>query len=240
MRTCVIAPCTAQKRGEAPNPALAADLADPARRIVAEERLAAFACPAMYMYAGAHHRLVMTGLHAVWDRWGRETLDLAILSGGFGLLSAGEVIFPYDVSLDEFDGQDFYDWVSRLRIAEQAAALVQRYDLVFYLLHGRYLEALSLPLGGCSSVQQIVFTGEEDLPRVPDGPEFQPIVAHGGKAAQRWHVKAPQVRGFLFERLCMQVALHGPDVLEWLAERPQETEQLFYKRARWRPQYPLW
>jgi hypothetical protein len=240
MRTCVIVPCTAEKRGDVPDPALAIDLADPVRRVVAEERLAAYACPAMYMYAGAHHSLVMSGLDAVWERWGRETLDLAILSAGYGLLPANEVIIPYDVSLNEFEGPELDDWLARLRVSERAAELVREYDLAFYLLHGRYLDALGLPLSECQSVQQTVLTAQEDLARVPDSPEFQPIVAHGGRAAQRWHVKAPQVRGFLFQRLCMQVAQHGPEVLEWLSERPQETEKLFYKRAPWRPQYPLW
>jgi hypothetical protein len=232
MHTLVISPCSAKKRGDVPDPARAVDLADPERRRLAEARLAAFACPAIEMYTGTHHRLVVAGVRAVWERWGRQVLDIAILSGGYGLLPADQVIIPYDVAFDEFEDAGFAEWVARLEIPQRAAALVQDYDLVFYLLSGRYLAALDLPLDVPSSVQQI--------DQVPQTANIHPILAADGMAARRWHVKAPHVRGFLFGRLCDQVVRHGPAVLEWLRDRPQDTEQLFYKRARWRPQLALW
>ena len=240
MRTLVISPCSANKRGDVPDPALAADLAEPERRQLAEERLAAFACPAIEMYTGTHHQLVVAGVRAVWERWGRNVLDLTILSGGYGLLPADQVIIPYDVTFDQFEDAEYAAWVARLEIPERAAALVQQYDLVFYLLSGRYLAALDLPLHVPDSVQQIVLTSQESLDQVPPAANLHPVVAAEGVAARRWHVKAPHVRGFLFGRLCSQVVRHGPAVLEWLRDCPQETELLFYKRARWRPQLTLW
>ncbi|MGD9048508.1 MAG: hypothetical protein PVF77_10665 [Anaerolineae bacterium] len=240
MRTLVIAPCSAKKRGDAPNPATAADLADPERRRQAEARLADLASPALEIYTGTHHLLVMEGVQAVWQRWGRETLDLAILSGGYGLLRADDRVIPYNVTFDQFDEQALADWAGRLRIPEQAASLAGRYDLAFYLLSGRYLAVLDLPLDVPASVQQIVLTGQDSLALVPAAPNIHPFVASGTVAARRWHVKAPHVRGFLFRRLCNQIAYHGPVVLEWLSQHPEDTELLFYKRARWRPQMPLW
>jgi hypothetical protein len=179
-------------------------------------------------------------VRAVWARWGSEVLDVAILSGGYGLLRAGDVIIPYDVTFDQFEGSAFADWVAHLQIPERAAALVREYDLVFHLLSGRYLSALSLPLDVPGSVQQIVLTGQDSLTLVPPMPNLHPTVAGGAAAARRWHVKAPHVRGFLFGRLCGQVVQHGPAVLEWLYRQPRDTEKLFYKRARWRPQWKLW
>ena len=86
----------------------------------------------------------------------------------------------------------------------------------------------------------IVLTDQESLDQVPQTANLHPILAAGGAAARRWHVKAPHVRGFLFGRLCDQVVRHGPAVLAWLRRNPRDTEQLFYKRARWRPQLALW
>ncbi len=240
MRTLVIAPCSAKKRGDVAHPATAATLADPERRRRAETRLAEFACPAMDMYTGTHHRLVMEGVRAVWQHLGRDALDLAILSGGYGLLPADEVIIPYDVSLDQFNEAELARWVARLQIPAQAAALVRAYDLVFYLLSGRYLAVLGLPLDVPGSVQQIFLTGEDSLYLVPTAPNLHAIVAAEAVAARRWHVKAPHVRGFLFQRLCKQIVQHGSVVLEWLYHRPLDVETLFYKRARWRPQWTLW
>jgi hypothetical protein len=240
MRTLVITPCSAKKRGSPPDLARAADLADPDRRQELEIRLAAHASPAMHMYAGTHHQLVLEGLQAVWDRWGRGVLELVILSGGYGILRADEEIIPYDVSLSEFEETELADWIGRLGVHGKAAHLVRDYDLVFYLLSGRYLSSLGLPLDVPETIQQIVLTTQEDVALVPAVPSLHPLVADGPVAARRWHVKAPHVRGFLFGRLCGQISQFGPAVLEWLYRYPGHTERLFYKRAQWRPQFPLW
>lgn len=240
MRTLVITPCSAKKRGDVSEPATAADLADPEQRSQAEERLAAFAYPAAEMYTGTHHRLVMEGVQAVWQHWGREILNVAILSGGYGLLPADQRIIPYDVTFDQFEGDELGEWVEQLQVPARAAALVRQYDLVFYLLSESYLAVLDLPLDVPDSVQQIVLTGQDSLELVPAAPNLSPIVASEAVAARRWHVKAPHVRGFLFGRLCGQVVQHGPIVLEWLVHHPEDTELLFYKRSPWRPQPSLW
>lgn len=240
MRTLVITPCSAKKRAQVQNPARAVDLATPAGRQQSEARLVAHALPAADMYTGTHHRLVMEGVQAVWEAYGMQVLDLCILSGGYGLLHAEETIIPYDISLDEFDEAGLTGWVAQLGIPERAATVVAEYDLVFYLLDGRYLAALHLPLEGTDTAQQIVLTDEESLALVPHKPNHKAIVAAGSTAARRWHVKAPHVRGFLFKRMCHQIVQHGPELLEWLLLRPGDTEKLFYKRARWRPQLALW
>jgi hypothetical protein len=239
MRTLVISPGTAEKRDQVPDPALAAELADPGSRRKAEERLAAFACPAMAMYTGSHHRMVMDGLWSVWERWGRGLLDLAILSAGYGLIPAEEMIVPYEAA---FAGElpILREWSARQGIGERAAALVRSYDLTLFLLSGPALAALRLPLDVPASAQQIVLTDAASLASVPAAPNLHAIVAAQERAARRWHVKAPQVCGFLFRRLCEQIVRHGPAVLEWLHDQPQDLDRLFYKRARWRPQLRLW
>lgn len=240
MRTLVVTPCSAEKRFDAAQPATAADLADPGRRQQAEARLAALAWPAAEMYTSKHHRLVMDGLQAVWETWGRQTIELSILSAGYGLLDPEAQIIPYDVSFHEFDQETLSRQVARLQLRDRAAELIRGFDLVFYLLGGRYLEVLGLPLDVPDQIQQIVLTDRESLDLLPAVPGLYPFVAAGSEAAQRWHVRAAHVRGFLFGRLCGQVAHHGPVVLEWLYQRPQDIELLFYKQTRWRPQWSLW
>lgn len=240
MRTLVITPCSAKKRFDTAQPATAADLADPERRRQAEARLTAFACPAAEMYTGSHHRLVMSSLQDVWATWGRETIDLSILSAGYGLLDSDEEIIPYDVTFNQFDHETLARQVAALQLPERATERVRGFDLVFYLLGGRYLEVLGLPLDVPDEIQQIVLTDRESLDLLPAVPNLHPFVAAGNEAARRWHVKAPQVCGFLFGRLCWQIAHHGLVVLEWLHYRPQDTELLFYKQTRWRPQRSLW
>jgi hypothetical protein len=182
----------------------------------------------------------MEGMQSVWQRCGRQVLDVAVLSGGYGLLQPDEMIAPYDLSLDELDSRALADLMAYLKIPERTASLVREYDLVFYLLSGRYLSMLGLPLDVPESVQQIVLTAQDSLGQVPALSNLHAFVADGPLAAMRWHVKAPYVRGHLFGRLCKQVVRHGPAVLEWLYLQPSDTDPLFYKRARWRPQWDLW
>jgi hypothetical protein len=240
IRTLVLTPCSAKKKSQVPEPALATDLGDAERREQVKKRLAEHSLPAAEMYTGKHHRLVMKGVRAVWQQWGHSVLDLAILSGGYGVLRADERIIPYDVTFDQFADEALSDWGAMLQVPAKAAELVRRYDLVFLLLSGSYLAVLDLPLDVPDSVQQIVLTGQDSMELVPSGPNLHPFVAAGTVAARRWHVKAPHVRGFLFGRLCAQIVQHGPGLLEWLRQHPEDTELLFYKRARWRPQMPLW
>ena len=240
IRTLVLTPCSAKKKSQVSDPALATDLGDPERREQVKARLADQALPAAEMYTGRHHQLVMKGVRAVWQQWGKEVLDLAILSGGYGILRADEVIIPYDVTFDQFAGEALSDWGTMLQVPHKAAQLAGEYDLVFLLLSGSYLAVLDLPLDVPDAVQQIVLTEQDSLELVPSRPNLHPLVAAGTVAARRWHVKAPHVRGFLFGRLCAQVVQHGPGLLEWIYRHPEDTELLFYKMARWRPQMPLW
>ena len=129
---------------------------------------------------------------------------------------------------------------ARLMLPGRVEALVAEFDLVFFLLSEPLLSVLRLPLDVPDRLQQIFLTSQDSLGLVPQIPRVQSIIAGGPVAARRWHVKTDRVRGFLFGRLCGQIVEHGPVLLEWLHRRPQDTESLFYKRARWRPQWPLW
>jgi hypothetical protein len=206
----------------------------------AERQPGALAGPAPEMFASPHHNLVVEGVQAVWERWGQNALDVAILSAGLGLLDADRSIVPYDGMSVEFPEGELTVWAQRLGMAERAKAQVAQYDLAFYLLSGQFLAVLELPLDVPEHIQQIVLTDRESMALLPDLPNLHGFVADGNAAAQRWHVKASRVRGFLFKRLCRQIAWHGPIVLEWLHAFPQDTEKLFYKRIRWRPQLPMW
>jgi hypothetical protein len=234
MQTLVITPCL----GAEPQPAIDAGPVEDAGDPEGQQQTAVQ--PGGEPCTSTHHRLVMEGVQAVWERWGRGVLTVFLLSRTRGLFPAHERTMPNGVKLDDLDRWTLADEVVQKRISDQAAKLVRGFDLAFYLLSDPYLSALELPLDVPGSVQQILLTSEESLALVQAGPNLHLIVADGPVAAQRWHVKAAHVRGFLFKRLCHQITHHGPLVLEWLYRQPFDTEQLFYKRARWRPQWRLW
>ncbi len=214
--------------------ALAAGAENGARRPWAAARRA------IDLLTSRHDRLIVDGLDAVWERWGREILDLAVLSRVHGLVGTDEILVPAEEMWDQGEEAHPAGEPADAQIPEQVAALASAYELVLYLLSGPTLAALRLPLSVSDRVQQLVFTDEETLAWVPAANNLHAVVADGSRAAQRWHVKAGHVRGFLFRRLCSQIEQHGPVVLEWVRLQPLDVEQLFYKRTRWRPQFPLW
>lgn len=187
-----------------------------------------------------HHQLVVEGVRAVWSAWGREILDLLILSSTLGLRQADEFMVPYDASSHPRRG----DWPASspavLSVRDQAATRARDYSLVIYLLGKPHLAAMDLPLPLHETARQIVLTDEDGLALLPAAPDLCACLADGGSAARRWHVKSGHVRGFLFRRLCGQIVQHGPALLEWLRREPEAVDHLFYKRALWRPQLSLW
>ena len=240
MRTLVLTPCSAKKRSQVLEPALAADLEIPSSGSRSRRDWLTIPCQPPRCTRAGTTAWSWRACRQYGNSGDTSTLDLAILSGGYGVLHADEMIIPYDVTFDQFAGEALSDWGAMLQVPTKAAALVRQYDLVFLLLSGSYLAVLDLPLDVPDSVQQIVLTGQDSMELVPSKPNLHPFVAAGSVAARRWHVKAPHVRGFLFGRLCAQVVQHGPGLLEWLYHHPEDTELLFYKRARWRPQMSLW
>lgn len=195
---------------------------------------------AIDLLTSKHDRQVAEGVRAVWERWGRQTLDLGVLLRSRGLVPAEDALtHPLERS-GQAGAVRQVEAAAHAAVRESVTAAVRSHELVLYLLSGQALAALSLPLPVPDRVQQIVLTDDESLSLVPDEASLHAVVADGPTAARRWHVKAEQVRGFLFRRVCRQIEHHGPAVLEWVCFQPQELELLFYKRTRWRPQFPLW
>ena len=240
MRTLAIVPDPTIQRDSPPVPPQVDDVTVSEPGQEAEQRPKSLVRPAAEMRVNRHHGLVMAGLNEVWEREGQGVIELAVLSNAYGLVHGGARAVAHGVALDQSDTQAQADRGAALGVREQVTAMVGNYDLVFALLDGPHLAALSLPLNVPVTVQQIVLTDVDGLDLVPSQPNVYAVVASGSAAARRWHVKAPYVRGFLFQRLCHQVAFHGPVVLEWLYYQPGDTERMFYKRVRWRPQWRLW
>jgi hypothetical protein len=234
MQTLVITPCLGAEHLPAIDAGPVEEAGDPEGQQQTSVQPRGESC------TSTHHRLVMEGVQAVWERWGHGVLTVFLLSSTRGLFRADEGAMSNGVKLDDLGSWRLADGVAQNQGVDQAAKLVRGFDLAFYLLSDQYLSALELPLNVPGSVQQILLTSEESLALVQASPNLHPFVADGPVAAQRWHVKAAHVRGFLFKRLCRQIAHHGPLVLEWLSRQPHDTERLFYKRARWRPQWRLW
>ena len=103
--------------------------------------------PAAKMYTGQQHTLLMDGVNQVRTRYGQSSVDVAIISAEYGLLNENDVIAPYNVTFQGMKKAEILEKSRRLQLRERVAALIARYDVVFFLLGKEYVQALQLPLG---------------------------------------------------------------------------------------------
>jgi len=104
--------------------------------------------PAIERYTGEQHKHAVKGLNILREKG--VSVDLNIISAGYGLIKETDQIADYDLTFsnkrDFPKGCDIITWSDRLRIQENVIRAISNYDIVFFLLGKDYLTALNLPL----------------------------------------------------------------------------------------------
>lgn len=159
MRIVVVTSGTGEKSASAPNPLTVEDFrrgkAHVASRLLEhpEHQVAAET-----LYSGRQHRRLMGGVTAFRERWpagSAHSLDLHILSPGYGLISGDRVVCPYDASFQGMNPSELREWSDHLDIPGAfRRALLPHFDVAFLLLGHAYVTACAIDervvLGGCT------------------------------------------------------------------------------------------
>ena len=190
----VVTSCTAQKASNPPNALTWADFQSPDRPR-RTEALRPFWLPAGQMYTGGQHIDLMAGVHRFRSTGG--SLDVVILSAGYGVLAEETVIAPYQVTFAHLPASVRRPWIQRLAIAETLQTLVQSYDLVFFLLGGLYLEAAGFPWPRDPGPLRIFLTGRSEAARINAGSRCYGLGV-GVPEARVFHRGLVRLKGFLF------------------------------------------
>ena len=97
------------------------------------------------MYTGQHHLRLMRSAEAI-RRETRHSLDLHILSAGYGLISGAHAVAPYDCTFAGMGKAELRDWAAHLSIPAVARRMLSHpFDLGLVLLSNEYLAACQLP-----------------------------------------------------------------------------------------------
>ena len=176
--------------------------------------------PAVEMYTGAQHRLLMEGLEQVRARYKEEVIDLYIISAGYGLLNESDVIAPYNVTFTGLNKKKLLARSNSLQLHEQVEALIAHYDFVFFLLGEKYIRALQLPFEGSDTGTQIFLLGKGYRKLIPDASNthFVPV---GNDLARELGVMGVALKGFVFRQLCVAVCREGLQIFEEVRKNPQ-------------------
>lgn len=143
MRILVISPCSKDQIPDIPNKLQPIDFRSCDCLAQGIERLSDYKTPAAKMYVGREQKEIMKGLRKIRKRYERESMELSIVSTGYGLVDECCTIVPYDVPLCK----------SPVLLEKKSDKLHNdienligngNYDLVFFLLSGAYYKALRL------------------------------------------------------------------------------------------------
>jgi len=153
MRVNVLSSCTGEKATTAADQLTREDFARGSDHVAQRtDALRAHTRPAEKMYTGQHHTRLMRGVEA-FQALDFATLDLWILSAGYGIISAERKVAPYDCTFSGMGKGELRRWANGLSIPSDACAILERpFDLGIVLLGNDYLAACQLPpdprLGG--------------------------------------------------------------------------------------------
>lgn len=144
-RIAVLTSCTSAKQYKPTNELTQQDFELPSGAF--EQRaceLHEYSLPAYQMYTGNQHARLMVGIEDL--RSTGSTVDLHIISAGYGLLHGDTNIVPYECTFSNMKAKQIVDWSSRRNIPEDTRKLFQKkdYDLLLVLLGDDYLRALQL------------------------------------------------------------------------------------------------
>jgi len=146
MRFLVVTSCTDKKVVEVPDQLTLTDFRDPARLAQRERSLAQYSHPAANMYIGPGHMHVMAGVRQLRKRFGSDTVDLKIVSAGYGLLAEERPIVPYNATFQHMGKREALAWARQLGLAYGVREAIRDFPLVIFLLGSDYLQAIEPPV----------------------------------------------------------------------------------------------
>ena len=146
MRCLVISSCTADKAVDHPERLVLADFRDAARRTRREGELTDQGLPAADLYTGQQHLGMMRGVRRLRAALIPDSVDVMIVSAGYGLVSERQILAPYEATFDSMSAHEARNWAHELRLPEHVRTAARSYEIAVFLLGGRYLDAIAPPL----------------------------------------------------------------------------------------------
>jgi hypothetical protein len=169
------------------------------------------------MYTGQQHRHLMDGVRAIRRRRTDVRVDLAIISGGYGVVSEERPIAPYERAFNERSKADVQDLAQRLNIPRDARQfLAPSVDLILVLLGEKYLQAIDpdedLSFGGST----LLFCSGQAAESLPDWKHVKKVPVTR-ETAKRFSEGLVWLKGYLAKRLLVK-ASDDPGVIERVME----------------------
>lgn len=224
LRTLIITSCTGEKRFKPTNQLTLEDFKDEARLQSRSSELAEFACPASQIYTGLQHLRVIEAVELLRQSFGKEAIDLVILSAGYGLIPENQIIVPYEVTFNTMKGHEVDEWAKFLEVHQAFEKTIADYDLVFLLLGENYLRSLRLPVVTKPEQTLIFLTSKTSAALIKGLVANIFVLPLSNAEAKRYSYGLVGLKGFLLKRFAESV-VSNPELLQKLYENPENFTQ---------------
>jgi len=216
-RILVVTSCTGEKKHKPDNQLLLEDFQNQAVLHKREQELLKYSMPAQEMYTGSQHLALMKGINQFRVNGG--DISLNIVSAGYGLLSEERIIAPYEVTFNTMDSQTIRKWAGRQNITRDIQEKVKDYDLIFFLLGDKYLQAIEWPIQLREDQRAIFFAGGSSKSRILNWDRYH-VLAIGENEAKKFRCGLIGIKGYLFAQL-LDYAAHEPSIWSTLMDQPE-------------------
>ncbi|MHB0885791.1 MAG: DUF6884 domain-containing protein [Bacillota bacterium] len=211
MPIVVIGSCTGEKAVDCPNRLTLADFADSGCLAERERKLAPFMRPAAQMYSGDQHVRMMRGVKYLRRALGPDTVNVWILSAGYGLIEESRMIAPYEATFNAMGRREAAAWAEKLSAGRGVRAAIVGVPLALFLLGERYLAATRPPILP-EPGQRLVFLAKPSLEGRLRGRGVT-VVPAGVTEARKYGCGLVGLKGRMLELLGRAVAVEGPGLL---------------------------
>lgn len=228
MKVAVISSCSSRKRYKLQSYPKCEDFINGNIRQW-EEKLQRFKAPAIEMYIGREHNLVVEGVEKLWNAFSKENIVFHIVSCGYGLIPYNKEIVPYNCSFSNMKVSKIREIAETLNLAENFYNITRDCNLVFIMLGRMYLKALNLrqlPLH-----PKYVFIGsKESKGRVPKQENVKYIIA-SKERAREYGASSIDLKGMIFLDLCSALCDDTLDALLEEMSSPFNAKMINHPRA---------
>jgi queuine/archaeosine tRNA-ribosyltransferase len=220
MRLLIITSCTGEKLHHPELQLTLEDFQKGERYLAAREKtLEAYLTSAEEIYTGDQHVRLMRGVKALRDAAPEGlTLDLKVLSAGYGLIPGAQRIAPYEATFATMKTKELRTWADTLNIpAAIRETLAQPYDFCLLLLGDKYLEACALDATVTLGGPTLMFCGTVTAKKLPSLPNLR-VVTLSNPDAKRYSCGLVGLKGELAHRILAELAADPSTLATWSSE----------------------
>jgi hypothetical protein len=147
------------------------------------------------------------------------SIDLKIVSAGYGLLDEETPIVPYEMTFSGMKIRDLREWADFLELPKKVVGSLSGYQLTFVLLGKEYIRAVAFPSGLETNGLCVFLTGKGALRYLPSGPNIFRITLDNSDAS-RLGAGLVALKGRVFEILGEHAQSQGEKLLKEIKASP--------------------